>query len=111
MQPSLLYIPYAAKSYEQTGYIITFAHFEAGNLLESKRNIEEYEYILDSIDESYTDNDYYDRSIITNFLQDIPDGIQIHPELNARDSRFKYVTALNKRKMNGKEQNSQRRLW
>ena len=44
---------------------------------------------MDSIDESYTDNDSYYGSIITNALEDIQGGIQIHPELNPRDARFK----------------------
>ena len=37
----VLYIPYATSSHEQTDEIITFAHFEEGNLVENKRNIEE----------------------------------------------------------------------
>ena len=41
------------------------------------------------IDESYIDNEYYDRSISTNALGEIWDGSQIHPELNTRDSRLK----------------------
>ena len=44
---------------------------------------------MDSIDESYKDNNYYDGSIIKNALEDIHGGIQIHPELNAREARFK----------------------
>ena len=43
MQISVLYIPYDAPSYEQTGDMITFAKFEEGNLVENECNAEEYE--------------------------------------------------------------------
>ena len=36
--PSVTYTPFAASSKEQTGNIITFAHFEEGNLLSETRN-------------------------------------------------------------------------
>ena len=43
--------------------------------MENEHNVaEEYESILDSIDESCTDNDSDDRSIIMNDLGDICDG-------------------------------------
>ena len=38
MQPDVSYIPYATSSKEQTGGIITFAHFEEGGLLSETRN-------------------------------------------------------------------------
>ena len=59
------------------------------NLVENQRNIEEYESIPASIDKLSTDDDLYDISISTNYLEDIPDGSQINPEINARYSRFK----------------------
>ena len=37
IHPSMLYIPCAASSKEQTGDIITFAQFEEGNLLSGTR--------------------------------------------------------------------------
>ena len=40
--------------------------------------------MLASIDESSTEDDYGDGSISTNALEEIRDGSQIHPELNAR---------------------------
>ena len=40
VQPSVLYIPYATPSHEQTGNIITFANFEEGNLVENEHNAE-----------------------------------------------------------------------
>ena len=54
MQPDILYIPYATSSHEQTGDIITFEQFEQGGLVENKRNEDEYESILSSIDELST---------------------------------------------------------
>ena len=42
-----------------------------------------------SIDESYIDDDSDDVSIISNALEEILGGSQIHPELNAIDDRLK----------------------
>ena len=38
MHTEVTYTPYAASSKEQTGYVITFAQFEEGNLLTETRN-------------------------------------------------------------------------
>ena len=46
-----------------------------------------------------------------NNIKEIWDGSQIHPDINERDAILKYSTVLIKRKMNGKEQNYQRRVW
>ena len=89
MQLAVLYIPYANSYNEQTRDIITFAQFEEGNLAESKRNKEEDEPILDSIDESSTDDDSDDGSISTNDLKDIWDGSQIHPYIKSVYARLK----------------------
>ena len=72
---------------------------------------EEYESISSSIDELYIEDDFGDGYIITNNLEDIWYGSQIHPDINARDARLKNVTVLKKYKVNGKEQNYQRRGW
>ena len=40
MQPVVLYIRYVTSTNEQTGYIITFAQFEEGDLVENECNIE-----------------------------------------------------------------------
>ena len=63
--------------------------FWRGEFSRNQRNIEEYESIPASIDKLSTDDDIYDISISTNYLEDIPDGSQINPEINARYSRFK----------------------
>ena len=89
MRPEVSYVPYATSYHEQTGNIITFSHFEEVDLLENERNSEEEESILDSIDESYTEDESDDGSISTNVLGDIRCVSQIHPELNARDAGFK----------------------
>ena len=56
--------------------------------MENECNVVEDESILDSIDESYTDN-YSDGYISTKALEDIWDGNYVHPYINARDSRFR----------------------
>ena len=89
MQQTVLYIPYTTSSHEKTGKIITFAQFEEENLVENQRNAEEDESILSSIYESSTDDDSDDRSISTNALENLQDGSQIHPKINARDDRLK----------------------
>ena len=35
MVPAVSYIPYAKSAHEQTGGIITFSHFEEGDLVEN----------------------------------------------------------------------------
>ena len=42
------------------------------------------ESILASIDESYIDDEFYDRSIGTNAIKGFQDGNYIHPDINAR---------------------------
>ena len=79
MQLEELYISYDTSSYEQNGNIIYFKRFEEGNLVENERNVEEDKSILDSIDESYKENDSDDGYISTNTLEDIQDRSQIHP--------------------------------
>ena len=38
MRLKVTYTPYATSSKEQTGYVITFAHFDEGNLLTETSN-------------------------------------------------------------------------
>ena len=38
MRPEVTYTPYATSSKEQTGDVITFAHFEEGKILTETRN-------------------------------------------------------------------------
>ena len=57
--------------------------------MENEYNVERYESVLDLIYESYEDNDYDDRSISMNYLEDIWDGSYIHPDINTRYARLK----------------------
>ena len=43
MRPAVTYTPYATSLIEQTGDVITFAHFEEGDLLSETRNDTESE--------------------------------------------------------------------
>ena len=38
ISPAVTYTPYATSSKEQTGNVITFTHFEEGNLISETRN-------------------------------------------------------------------------
>ena len=38
MRPAVTYTPYATSSKEKTGDVITFTHFEEGNILTETRN-------------------------------------------------------------------------
>ena len=89
MQPPVSYILYAISLHEKPCDIITFAQFEDGNLVENECNEEEDKSSLSSIDESSTDDESDYLSISTNDLEDILEGSQIHPEINARDDRLK----------------------
>ena len=80
---------YGTLSHEKTDSIITFAQFKEGDLVENECNAEEYEWILASIDELSTENDYDNESISENYFEDIWGGSKIHLEPNARDSRLK----------------------
>ena len=63
-----------------------------------------------SIDELSTDNDCDDGYISKNALEEIKDGSKMHPLINVRDYRLKkYVTILNKHRVNGNVHNSQQR--
>ena len=88
-QPEVLYITYATLSHENNCDIISFAKFEERGLVENERKISEDELIFASIDESSTYNDSDDRYIYTNALEEIRDINYIHPDINARDDRFK----------------------
>ena len=69
--------------------LVIFAHFEEGDLVENECNVAGNESILDSIDESYTDEDSGDGYISTNCLEDIRYRNYIHLDINARDARLK----------------------
>ena len=93
MRPAVTYTPYATSSKEQTGDIITFTHFEEGNLLSETHNDTESDDKSDSksitMSEKYMENidekeKFDDDLISTETLHDIRDGNQTHPEINRR---------------------------
>ena len=89
MRPAVSYILHDTSYHEKTGNIITFAQFEEDYLVENKRNTEEDESILSSIDELFADNDSDDGYISMNALEDIQDRSQIHPDINVRYALLK----------------------
>ena len=64
--------------------------------MENKHNVaEEYDSFSDSIYESCTDNDYDDRSINMNALEDIRDGKYIHQDINVGDYIMRICDRIN----------------
>ena len=92
------YTPYVTSSREQTGDVITFAHFEEGNILTETRNDSE---ISDESDnesimmseqdmENLYSSDETDHDLkSTEMLEDIRDVSQTHPNVNKREARYK----------------------
>ena len=106
MRPAVTYTPYATSSREQTGDIITFAHFEEGNKLTKTRNDAESgdESDNESIMMSEQDmdainsGDESDHDLIsTDMLEDIRDGSQTHPNINKREARYKIRDCIRQR--------------
>ena len=98
MRLAVKYTPYAKSSKEQTGNVITFAHFEEGNLLTETRNDAESFDKSDSESlmmneqdmENLDSNENSDHDLIyTETLEDICDGIQTHLTVNKRGERCK----------------------
>ena len=97
MRPAVTYTPYATSSKEQTGDVITFAHFEEGNLLSENRNDTESGDESDSESimmsekdmENLDETEKFDEGLIsTEMLQDICDGNQNHPKINKREAHM-----------------------
>ena len=93
MHPTVTYTPYATSSKEQTGDVITFGHFEEGNLLTETRNDTESgdESNSESIMMSKKDMEnidgkekFDDNLISMETLHDICDGNQTHPSIDKR---------------------------
>ena len=93
MRPAVTYTLYAMSSKEQTGDVITLAHFAEGNILTETRNDAESgdESNNESIMMSEQDIENLDSSdesdhdlISTDMLQDIRDGSKTHPNVNKR---------------------------
>ena len=95
MRPEVTYTPYDMSSKGQTGDVITFAHFEEGNLLSETRNDTESGDESDSksimMSEQYMENfdkteEFDDDLISTETLHVIRDGNQTHPNIDKRIS-------------------------
>ena len=96
MCPAVTYTLYATSSKEQTGGVITFAHFEEGNILTETRNDTESgdesdskSLMMNKQDMVNTDsNEKSDHDIIsTEMLEDIYDGSKTHLTVNKREAR------------------------
>ena len=86
MRLSMSYIPCATSSKEKTGYIITFAQFEEGNLLSDTREDAEIGdksddhsimpplLIEEEMDETDSGDGSDDETTSTEMLEDIRDG-------------------------------------
>ena len=97
MRPAVTYTPYATSFKEQNGDVITFAHFEEGDLLSETRNDTESgdksdsesimisEKDMENLDET---EKFDDDLISTETLHDICDGNQSHPKIDKREARL-----------------------
>ena len=106
MCPAVTYTPYGTSSREQTGDVITFAHFEEGNILTETRNDAESgdesnnEYIMISkqdMENLNSNEESYHDIISTEMLEDIWDGSQTHPNINKREARYKICDCVRQR--------------
>ena len=93
----MTYTPCDTSSREQTGNIITFAQFEEGTILTKTRNDAEIGdesdnesiMMIEQDMDSINSGDESDHDLIsTNFLEDIRDGSQTHPNVNRREARY-----------------------
>ena len=91
MRLEVMYTPYATSLREQTGGVITFAHFEEGNILtetcndaESGDESDSKSIMMSKQDmENLDSNDKSDHDMIsTEILENIRDGSQSHTNVN-----------------------------
>ena len=78
--------------------------YDDNSIMPPLTNKEEMD-VMDSGDESE------DKPMSTDMLENICDGIQSHPSVNKRKSRYKYAIALYKDNRNGKERYYLRKTW
>ena len=65
--------------------------------------------IEEEMDEMDSGDKYNDEPMPTEMLEDISDGSKYRPSVNMREAR--YVIALNKDKLNGKDHYYLRKIW
>ena len=105
----MLYITYATSPKKRTGYKITFTQFEEGNLLlEYHNGIESGDKSDDDsnlpplssetkMDKISSSNEYDAKTMPTDMLEDIRDGIQSHPNINSREELHKLRDCIKQR--------------
>ena len=107
MRPAVTYTPYATSSKEQTGDVITFAHFEEGDLLSETHNDTESDDKSDSKSitmskkdmENIDEKEKFDDDLIsTETLHDIRDGNQTHWSIDKREARIELRDRIKKNK-------------
>ena len=112
MRPAVMHTLDATSLNEQTRNLITFAHFEEGNILTESCNDAESGDKSDNklimISEKYMENinfgDDSDHDLIsTEMLEDIRDGSQTHPKVNRREARYKIRDSIRQRQPEWKE--------
>ena len=109
MRPSVTYTLCATSSREQTGNIVTFAHFEERDLLSETRNDTESGDKSDNdsimppliseedMDAMNSGDESDHEPIYTEMLEDIIDGSQSHPNINSREARYKIRDRIKQR--------------
>ena len=114
MHPNLPYVTCATSSKEKTCDILTFAHFEEGNLLSENRNDAENgdKYDDNSImtpliskkemDVMNSGDESDDEPMSTEMLEDIHDGSQYHPNVNRIETYYKIRDCIKKRQQEWK---------
>ena len=107
----MTYTPYTTSSKEQTGNVITFAHFEEGGILTETCNYAESgdesdnESIMMSEQdmENINSGDESDHDLIsTEMLEDICDRSQTHPNVNKREAHYKIRDRIRQRQLEWK---------
>ena len=109
VRPSVTYTPCATSLRGKTGDIITFAHFEEGDLSSETRNDAESgdKYDDDStippllskeeIDVMDSGDDSDDDPISKEMLENIRDGSQSHSNVNMIEARYKICDCIKQR--------------
>ena len=109
IRPEVSYITYDTSSEEQPGDIITFTHFEDGNLLskscndtESSNESDEDSTLPPLISEEEMDamllGDEYDAEHMSiDMLEDICDGCKSNPSINRREAHYKIRDCIKQR--------------
>ena len=108
IRPAVTYTPCATSSRENTGDIITFAHFEEGNILTKSLNdaeVNDDDSIITPLvskkdmDAMYSGNKSDHDLISTDMLEDICYRSQSHSNVNQREARYKIRDSIRKRKL------------